>query len=669
MTFSKLKNFIVQIFAISRPFSWINTAAPYAAGYLIATGRVDLNFWLGVIYFLWPYNLAMYGINDIYDYESDIRNPRKGSLEGSIVSPALRKQLWYAIAAMNIPFIAYLVWQGDSLSTLILAVVSFFCVSYSIKGLRFKEIPFLDSINSALHFVGPMVFGLSFGQASKYPWAALIAFLCWGMASQAFGAIQDIGPDRAGGIKSIATYLGARRTSSYVLALYIACASIVAIFYWPAGIICGSLLFIYALNVLFFRKYKSDAKAHVYRRGWQNFLWLNWLIGFWITQLLLFMLDPFKLGSERFTIVAASLIGLGCLQLILSLYNIFSLRRPKINTVIPEPPSVSIIIHALDQASNISSTLLAALGQNYPDFEILFTDLGSSDNTLKLAQGFQDERLKIIDIEEPQPSWEPSAWAAEQLSKQASGEIVIALAADTILMPNAVATVVNLMQKQKLQLVSLLPADQNKTLAQKFILSQNHFFLLGCYPAGLVEKRHPSINLAYSGLIGIDKNALQKIGGFSASRKSPIAEMELARQASHAGLATSFYLASDVATSQNHATFESIVQDNVKRYYPALQFNMPLTMSAATLGAFLFMTPGIGLAVSAIQKPESLGIWLIAYIAGLVPRTIVSSTSKQGFLGTVLYPVTSAVGITTLVFSMLSYELLRPRWQKRTELR
>lgn len=669
MTVNKLIAVIKQVFAVSRPFSWINTAAPYAAGHLLATGKIDLSFWIGIAYFLWPYNLAMYGINDIYDYESDIKNPRKGSIEGSIVAPQQRKQLWYAIAAFNLPFLAYFVWQGSPTSNIIIVLVSFLCVSYSIKGLRFKEVPFLDSINSALHFVGPMVFGLAFGGAKSYPLALLVAFTFWGMASQAFGAIQDIAPDRAGGIKSIATHLGTRRTANYALALYLACSIIVAAFYWPLGVVCGILLGLYALNVTFFRKYKSDAKAHVYRRGWKNFLWLNWLVGFWLTQIILFATDPFSLGATRFDVVAYSLIGLGLLQLLLSAYNLFSLRRPKTNSVISEPPKVSVLIHALNQGSNISSTLLALLGQSYPDIEVLFTDLGSDDNTLKLAQGFQDERLRILDINDPESGWEASAWAAEQLLAHAEGEVVVLLSADTILMPNALATIVSLMEKQSLQLVSLLPADQNKTLAQKLILNQNHFLLLGCYPAGLVEKKHPSINLAYSGLIGMNRTALHKIGGFKSSRKSPIAEMELARQASLAGLKTSFYLASDVATSQNHATFETITHDNVQRYYPALQFNMPLTVSAITLGAFLFVTPGIGLLASAIYSPQSITLWAAAYCAGLAPRIMISSTSKQGFLGALFYPATSLISLTALAFSMLSYELFRPRWQKRTELR
>src|SRR5699024_1723412 len=59
-----------QLLGSTRPVSWINTAYPFAAAYLMAGGTVDLTLVLGTIYFLVPYNLLMYGLNDVFDYES-----------------------------------------------------------------------------------------------------------------------------------------------------------------------------------------------------------------------------------------------------------------------------------------------------------------------------------------------------------------------------------------------------------------------------------------------------------------------------------------------------------------------------------------------------------------------------------------------------------------------
>ena len=53
------------IIAASRPLSWVNTAVPFALTYLLAQGEVSAVLVVGFVFFLIPYNIAMYGINDL----------------------------------------------------------------------------------------------------------------------------------------------------------------------------------------------------------------------------------------------------------------------------------------------------------------------------------------------------------------------------------------------------------------------------------------------------------------------------------------------------------------------------------------------------------------------------------------------------------------------------
>ncbi|HBU43499.1 MAG TPA: prenyltransferase, partial [Microbacterium sp.] len=88
---------IRELFVSSRPVSWINTAYPFAAAYLLTTRQVDATFVIGTLFFLIPYNLAMYGINDVFDYESDLRNPRKGGAHGAVLDRRMHPiTLWAA---------------------------------------------------------------------------------------------------------------------------------------------------------------------------------------------------------------------------------------------------------------------------------------------------------------------------------------------------------------------------------------------------------------------------------------------------------------------------------------------------------------------------------------------------------------------------------------------
>ena len=278
---------IRSLFVSSRPLSWINTAFPFAAAYLVTTREVDLLLVLGTIYFLVPYNLAMYGVNDVFDYESDLRNPRKGGVEGALLDPRQHRTTLIAAAVTNLPFLIYLVAVGTLQSTIVLMISVFAVIAYSAPGFRFKERPFLDSLTSSTHFVSPALFALTIAEAefTLQLWALLGAFFLWGIASHAFGAVQDIVADREGGISSIATVIGGRATVRLALACYLL-AGVLLMFLGFPGAIAAVLALPYAAIVFPFRSI-TDSQAETANRGWRRFLWVNFVSGFVVTMLLI----------------------------------------------------------------------------------------------------------------------------------------------------------------------------------------------------------------------------------------------------------------------------------------------------------------------------------------------------------------------------------------------
>ena len=277
---------LFKLFVSSRPLSWVNTAFPFAAAYVLTQG-VDVTLIIGTLYFLIPYNLAMYGINDVFDYESDLRNPRKGGVEGAVLDRSMHRPTLIAVPVTNIPFLVFLVVTGAALSWIVLAISIFAVVAYSAKGLRFKEKPFLDSITSSTHFVSPAVYGLVLAGAAFTPqlWALLGAFFLWGVASHAFGAVQDVIADRLGGLASIATVIGARATVRFSVVAYLLAGILLLFTSWP-GPLAALLALPYAVSCAIYWNI-TDAEAESANRGWKRFLYLNFATGFLVTMLLI----------------------------------------------------------------------------------------------------------------------------------------------------------------------------------------------------------------------------------------------------------------------------------------------------------------------------------------------------------------------------------------------
>ncbi len=276
-----------QLVMSSRPLSWINTAYPFAAAYVMSTRALDLRLVIGTLFFLVPYNLLMYGINDVFDHASDLRNPRKGGVEGALLDPRVHRATVLSASLLPVPFVAYLLAVGSPTAALVLAVSLFAVVAYSAPRLRFKERPVLDSMTSSTHFVSPALYGLVLagGGIGRSSWLVLAAFFLWGMASQAFGAVQDVAADRAGGIGSIATALGAATTVRLSIFAWVAAGALLLLTAWP-GPLAVVLVLPYIALAWPFRSV-PEAAADQAHRGWRQFLVANYVVGFLVTMLLI----------------------------------------------------------------------------------------------------------------------------------------------------------------------------------------------------------------------------------------------------------------------------------------------------------------------------------------------------------------------------------------------
>ncbi len=229
---------------VSRPRFWLYVLGPYLVG--LAAGAVnaeDLFRWDALIfglYFLFPANLMIYGINDVFDFETDRRNPKKSKYE-LLVRPESHRPLLRWIAFLNIPFvIATYFFAPQALPSL--AGFIFFSVFYSAPPIRAKAIPIIDSAFNIL-YVFPAAFAYQMITGSFPPLILFAAAGLWTMAMHAYSAIPDIVADREAGVNTIATLLGPGWTHLFCGLCYAAaCILSVTHLTWLAAV--GVLIYV-----------------------------------------------------------------------------------------------------------------------------------------------------------------------------------------------------------------------------------------------------------------------------------------------------------------------------------------------------------------------------------------------------------------------------------------
>ena len=111
-----------------------------------------------------PMNLIGCGLNDIYDFDSDRRCPRRRAIWGAVVRDVDRPLvLWGCLAMVPLMvFGACITRNSDNIvATVCLLLVAWF---YSVPPIRLKERPPLDSLANGLgFFLIPFVMGYSLG--------------------------------------------------------------------------------------------------------------------------------------------------------------------------------------------------------------------------------------------------------------------------------------------------------------------------------------------------------------------------------------------------------------------------------------------------------------------------------------------------------------------------
>lgn len=266
---------------ISRPRFWLYTAGSYWVGAIAGADQIsDILTWnslVYLVYFVFFANVFIYGINDLFDEDTDVFNAKKEDKEHRLASPEKNSlRLWVFVSLALGVVLAFLAPSG-SLQTLWLGFL-FLAGAYSATPFRFKARPFIDAASN-IHYAVVGFIGYTYFAGHLPPVWAIVAAWCWTAAMHIYSAVPDIAADTQAKLRTTAVVLGKNKALLFCALLWL--GTTVSLwkggFLWPWSLV--TLIYVFSALYLVGKSDERIIKTYWY------FPYINGLLGlilFWV---------------------------------------------------------------------------------------------------------------------------------------------------------------------------------------------------------------------------------------------------------------------------------------------------------------------------------------------------------------------------------------------------
>ncbi|GIW69334.1 MAG: prenyltransferase [Patescibacteria group bacterium] len=265
-----MKERLSLILKISRPRFWFYVLGPYILGWAVGGPDIFINpsFYLGLVFFSFPANFFIYGINDYYDKDTDLHNTKKGTKEIFLKERKILKP--YLLITIFI-FFLYFLYARNIYQKLLLLIFYLLSYFYSSPPLRFKAKPFIDSLSNILYAL-PGFYAYHNIKNEGVPIWVFIAAWLWTSSMHLFSAIPDIEADKKAGLKTTAVFLSFKYSLYLCLILWLLSALIATLNTGFSSLI----LFVYPfITFLIIVKFLPDLN-----KTYWKFPFINTVVGF-----------------------------------------------------------------------------------------------------------------------------------------------------------------------------------------------------------------------------------------------------------------------------------------------------------------------------------------------------------------------------------------------------
>lgn len=271
----------------------------------------------------------------------------------------------------------------------------------------------------------------------------------------------------------------------------------------------------------------------------------------------------------------------------------------------PEPggdwPFVSIIVPARNEEKGIRAGVTSFCSQDYPAFEVIVVDDGSTDDTPKILAELKRQfgNLTVLQGNEPPEGWLGKPNALETGRKKATGDWLLFVDADVIHAPDILRRAMALALQEQAGMVFLGPHFDSGQVLEANIISHLYFIATAAGPTFLATRSKSRLFAAGGGTFNmVRKDALEACGAFESIRDAVADDVRLGFAVKAAGFRLVTAWAGYSVRVRMYEGSRATIEGFTKNIYPALRRLSWLGIIPVVIGFFGNIMPYIGLAAA-----------------------------------------------------------------------
>ena len=339
-------------------------------------------------------------------------------------------------------------------------------------------------------------------------------------------------------------------------------------------------------------------------------------------------------------------------RLLRELKSSMTLRDETVVGNVNNGPLISIVIAAKDESENIEAAAASILNSSYGNIELILVDDRSQDNTFDLMRRIsrKDNRVKLIRITENPDGWTGKTNALSQGVQSAKGDIYLFSDADAFFSKNLIQDAFRIFQKNRLDLLSLLPSFSDSGFLEKAIYP--HMALGLSYFMPLSEVNDPKVKgagLASGCFIMMRQEAYSKLGGWERFRSEITEDIAISKAAKNAEMNVMVRLGGSQLRTTPFRTLRAMTRFWVRTFYGGL--NKSAAKSVTLLINYFSLTIVFALfiyyAFSYIAGTGGAAQTYLMLVYGMTLLGVVGSSSifLKKYNGEPIYGIYSPLGI------------------------